>query len=1049
MGIKLKFWAFFTTICLAGCSSNSNDKDVNDSADFKRFSGVVNNSSVVGADVTLITIGKHGQFVLDEDADVKVSADISDENGRFDFVLNVDEFGPYVLTVSTPVQDDYDAKASCQLALGCVVNGDSILFGDFYSLQGYQQWSAAIESISSGQFVVVNPITEMARVFGFSTYINDTDATETTEGTIAAASYYSNYGVVKGNSQTAALFGLGDILSVEPVNMANLHLLNTDSSSFVEESIRYGALLAAWQKLEMEFNANLTDDDFNFQQEVIKQFVSNGGQLYQASALDNQILSVKKLYQAALINLKSVRDYHLGLARSIPAEVNLVISRFETEIAGLQDGILTTAKPIIFDHYLEDYSDAVMKTKAMVNYIADLQNNFATEEYRKELKASSDLLTAEARRLSPAFDSIFEQILSIYSYYLSCTHNTCDTQSAWHEQGNTFDAKTNILTIVQSADTRLQVSQALVFDAVNPEGSTSGNVHDLFLSGAIEFNGLRLELSDSVNAEGVVGVRNGLRFSFADAVSELPLPPSLIVGGRGASVNENLISDYIELAIPNFKIYDPSQTGLATEIELSGGLTALMIANTDVNDFLEGRAPEDKYGKRYNLSSVRGTLNIAGQRNNSAGASTALRDNAILYIEATASESFVSAADFSAYFPDTVYPTFEAFFKPREGFEAGTTSQYPLVVSRRGVMNFPKLDSEGVASEVETVEVPYLEIDYEIGGLERYVAYPKLEGENQFWGLICSAQSDVEDQLVDPEYTRVIQDANGNEVVQSLLNCSYRDKYSGDATPDNFVRLVHDSSKDFFNLREYNGRGAYRIDYPLTADGMLEPLVEGASYYGVLEKPIVLGVDSMRVQFKSKLVNTLGTDYLPESLVDISLTWRTHEIIDVNALLAFNPEQVVNNPNGSGLPYLAVGSNSESYSIAYRTDEQGNESGEYALAWAGVHFIDGPVDGTKVMQKTDDDDLKEGVFSVVGSNVNYSAYNKRDLERLGVDDGANLSEEKCGFFGRGNEPDKGIDCEAIAYFTFRGLVTGSLREERDGVYVIRYIDGTWQVLGAN
>lgn len=1049
MGIKLKFLGFFIAICLVGCSSNSNEKVVSESTGFKRFSGVVNNSSVVGADVALIPIGKHGQFVLDENAAVKVSADTSDENGRFDFAIDIDEFGPYVLTVSTPEQENFNAKASCQLASGCVISGHNITFGEFYSLLGQQQWSAAIESISSGQFVVVNPITEMARVFGFSTYINDTDATETTEGTIAAASYYSNYGVVKGNSQTAALFGLGDILSVEPANLANLHLLNTDSSSFIEDSIRYGALLAAWQKLEMEFNANIVEGDFNFQQEVIKEFVSNRGQLYQASALDNQILSVKKLYQAALNNLRDVRDYHLAMSRSIPAEVNLAISRFEAEISGLQDGILTTAKPVIFEHYLEDYSDAVMKTKAMVNYIANLQNNYATEEYRKELKASSDLITAETRRLSPAFDSIFEQILSIYSYYLSCTHSTCDTQSKWHGQGNTFDAENSVLTIVQSVGARLQVSQALVFDEANPQGSSSANVHDLFLSGAIEFNGLRLELSDSVNDEGIVVVKNGLRFSFAEALPELPLAPSLIVGGKGASVNEDLVSDYIELAMPNFKLYDPSQTGLATEIEFSGALTALMIANTDVGDFLEGRAPEEKYGKRYNLSSVRGTLNIAGQRSNSAEATTALRDNAILHFEASASESFVSAADFSAYFPDRVYPTFEAFFKPREGFEAGSRSQSPLVIARRGVMNFPKLDSEGVASEIETIEVPYIEIDYEIGGLERYVAYPKLDGEDKFWGLVCSAQSDVEDQLVDPEYTRIIQDASGNEVVQSLLNCSYRDKYSGDATPDNFVRLVHESNQDFFNLREYNGRGAYRIDYPLTADGMLKPLVEGTYYYGILEKPIVLGVDSMRVQFQSKLVNTLGTDYLPESLLDISLTWRTHEVIDVNVLLAFNPEQVVNNPNGSGLPYLAVGSNSESYSIAYRTDEQGNESGEYALAWAGVHFIDGPVDGTKVMQKTDDDDLKEGVFSVVGSNVSYSAYNKRDLERLGVDDGANLSEEKCGFFGRGNEPEKGMDCEAIAYFTFRGLVTGSLREERDGVYVIRYIDGSWQVLGAN
>ena len=39
------------------------------------------------------------------------------------------------------------------------------------------------------------------------------------------------------------------------------------------------------------------------------------------------------------------------------------------------------------------------------------------------------------------------------------------------------------------------------------------------------------------------------------------------------------------------------------------------------------------------------------------------------------------------------------------------------------------------------------------------------------------------------------------------------------------------------------------------------------------------------------------------------------------------------------------------------------------------------------------------------------------------------------------------ECEGVAYLTFRGFVTGTVREERDGVYVARYIDGSWQVIG--
>jgi hypothetical protein len=362
-------------------------------------------------------------------------------------------------------------------------------------------------------------------------------------------------------------------------------------------------------------------------------------------------------------------------------------------------------------------------------------------------------------------------------------------------------------------------------------------------------------------------------------------------------------------------------------------------------------------------------------------------------------------------------------------------------------MNFPVLDTDGNESETEVVEVQYIELDYEHSGLERYVVYPKLDGDDEYWGRLCVAGSADEDDLVDPEYTRVTQDEDGLDVTEIILICTDPAKYEGEATPDDLVKQVYALNKDFFSLQEVNGQGVYRINYPEISDGELGGLVEGASYDGTMEVPIVLGVDSLRMQFQPELVNSANTEYFPESLVDISLIWRSHDLIDVNALLAFDPEQVINSE--SGLPYLAVGSNSESYSIAYRTDEEGNEYGEYALAWAGVTFFDGPIDGTQVMQATDDDDLKEGVFSELGSNVSYSSYTKRELEKLGSVDGSDVSEEKCGFFARGDTPIAGEDCEAIAYFTFRGLVTGSLREERDGVYVIRYIDGSWQVLGGS
>ena len=1050
MGIKLKVLGSCIAVFLAGCSGNSDTSSLKKSDEIKYFTGVVNNSSVKGITVSALPIGKHGQFANNESNTAKSRSQLSDDSGHFGFSLSLRDAGPYVLVATPPTpatsEDEPEplvgtAEMSCQLVAGCLLKTETVSFGEFYALPLKSQWQAAIASVSKGQFININSITEMATIFAYTAYVNDGVNADLGETDKAAKNYYSNYGISKANSQTAALFGLGDVLSTEPANLALLHTLNVSSSSSIEESIRYGALLAAWQQLDLEFNKDLLETETSFQEKVIPEFLANKGQLYQAAALDGQVLTLKKLYQAALSNLEAVKTYHSSLARSLPKEIDLAINRFKSEIALLKDGQLTEAEPVIPKHYTDDYFDAVTKTKAMVNYLSDLQSNFATAEYRESIKASSDLVTAETRRLSPKFDKIFNKLLSIYEYYLSCTHAACDTQSEWHSAdgsaGNTYVESEKKLIIVKSGGTNLVVSQGLVFDKKNPEGSTSTNAHDLFLSGVLEFDGLLLKLSD-FTSENSGGVKSSVRFSYPVVTPALPLQPEKIIGGKGASVDESRVPDYIELVLPNFELYDTSQVGMSNEFKVSGAFTALMFANTDADDLLKD--DDEKLGKRYNLSSVKATLKFNGRDKSREGSDIEIRDNAFFYIDASASESFVASDNFTAYFPDTVYPTFESFFKPREGFEVGEISPSNLVVSRKGTMNLPALDAEGDFNDTDEVEVEYIELDYEVGGLERYVAYPKNAGEDKFWGIICATLPENEDYLeVTNSYTRPRIDEDGNPVLDdegepildSVFTCLFRERYDGDSTPDNVVNKVYAKNKNLFNLREYNGHGAYRINYSLT-DGVLDPFpASDKSYTGTLEQPIVLGVDSMRLQFKPNLVSSLGDSYLPESILDISLVWRTHDLISVDVFLAFDTEQIVNNNDGSGLPYLAAGNESESFSIAYKTDAEGNELGEYALAWGGIRFTDG---GTK-MVKTSDESLKEGLFSEIGSNVNYGG-ETGELDK------------KCGFFGRNNTPVAEKKCDAIAYFTFRGLVTGSLREERDGVYVIRYIDGSWQVLGA-
>ena len=56
------------------------------------------------------------------------------------------------------------------------------------------------------------------------------------------------------------------------------------------------------------------------------------------------------------------------------------------------------------------------------------------------------------------------------------------------------------------------------------------------------------------------------------------------------------------------------------------------------------------------------------------------------------------------------------------------------------------------------------------------------------------------------------------------------------------------------------------------------------------------------------------------------------------------------------------------------------------------------------------------------------------------------AEVSCGAYNRDENVTNG-DCEAVAYLTYRGSLMGTVREERDGVYIVRFVDGTWTMLG--
>ena len=255
--------------------------------------------------------------------------------------------------------------------------------------------------------------------------------------------------------------------------------------------------------------------------------------------------------------------------------------------------------------------------------------------------------------------------------------------------------------------------------------------------------------------------------------------------------------------------------------------------------------------------------------------------------------------------------------------------------------------------------------------------------------------------------------------------------------------MVNDLVKELWRIEpdivravNVRGEGVYYADLPtVEVDGnkqLIDFSVAPVRHTGTMQAPAMLGIDNLRLQIRPQLISSDNTKKLAEVAIDLNLIRPTKASINVGLFVAYNPVQILNTDDG--LPIVASGDDVESYYIAYKTDQDGNEIGNLIINWYGAQLVDGG-DGSQYLQDYDSANpaAKEDFLFNIGSDVSY-----------GAKDSAG-GHTRCGLVNPDLSSER--ECEGVAYLTFRGFVTGTVREERDGVYVARYIDGSWQVIG--
>src|SRR5690554_622783 len=220
-----------------------------------------------------------------------------------------------------------------------------------------------------------------------------------------------------------------------------------------------------------------------------------------------------------------------------------------------------------------------------------------------------------------------------------------------------------------------------------------------------------------------------------------------------------------------------------------------------------------------------------------------------------------------------------------------------------------------------------------------------------------------------------------------------------------------------FSYIDLPGKGEYFVKWPAKEKNgcfELDKLSETAQITESAElvSAAVLGLDTLRVTTEVML------EKQPRTLLDVLISAPKEDRYNVTAALSHN----YSNLNEDKI-FVGTGNNLDRLIFNYNTDSSFKRMGSFSVYKNGVTLAKSKVDAELM----------------VGLNQSYSKLPHKYVTA------SNGGQQIC---VTDNEPFKGptidnaFDKEAVLSLTFRGVVYGSIRNER-GMWIARFIDGTW------
>ncbi|WP_430462390.1 hypothetical protein ACQUQU_06265 [Thalassolituus sp. LLYu03] len=1011
-------------LVLSGCSGNgSSTSQVTET--LKYVNGYIGSSNVHNAVVQAVPIDVQGQpetEIDDDNVEVYVGSKATSTATSFYSVkVDSDDLGG-PLTLITLAKDDDATTQRCQIVAGC---GTDWAYREEAPVAEDFELRASVAESMDNMRINVNWVTHLASAFAYTSYIDKTDnsATDLDDPTTPRTGVYTAFTIERANVWMDRMFGVVDVVSSRALEPADLFNDSKLSAALRPDAIYYGAIVAAGQVLAKAEGI----DETTWVNNLVHDLLVNQGQFYQKGGSGTSLYAI---YEAAYQVLSDNKTFMEGRSYAIPSEIGAVLTRLSDQMAVLEDGVLTSVS--VTADEVDDWLDRINKTKV---FVADLNerllnwkgddpdtcasgadqddtscvHSFVDPAYVAKTVAYYDGLADVYESAAPGMEAALRSLRDLSLTYISCLNTGCAGDSHYDA-----DAETYTVAGSDSDDPLVFTYEGVAVDGVTADEGEfyafdiihKGTLTVSYTAPDTSAQTLNLTFRDVKTTEDdgteTTAVPR-LRIVYNESFTKPPVTAVDNGSGQLLDINNNSTADETEplgfdVSWPYAKI-PLTVDGNQQTFELY--VAAAMLG---VRDPLDANTLY-----HYNLTSVSFQILADGAdegKLQEEGETLTLGDKA----ELTFTTSVTNSAN---YYADSVWPELDDFFRIRDGYEAGAIEpdlfKY-LIRTNESVLYGTKTSGSTVTDVMRTAD--YIEVEINGYGINRVEVF---------------GQDDVGEPGL--RKCSVIEDESGNRSTETCTSV---------VTTDEKMTIQELVDSDSLGLFSIPARGAYRLMFPEDSSGnaILDTTGTEVTLDGRLDAVFMQGLSDMNLRMAHELVEcadgasdcfTEGNDSfsrIPVAIVNISLTREAKDEWEVGITAGYDYDYLVD--------VLPTGTRAQSLYMAYAvgqdsTGKIGYEIADLIVFRGGVTLFTG--NGTD----------GESVGVIISGEVNY------DTEYTGTESPAPEAEGSCGVVNR--KEAVAFDCEAKGYLFFRNSLVGVIREERDGVYVVRFSDGQFMVLG--